>query len=144
MKSYKLLLVPALFISLISCTKEADESASVSDVSLSSMSGSEDLILARTIQSDEGNWNIKMNAIAAKASTRGSSYPANAMIVKEKRDANGNVLSYAVMYKAPADKNSVDGWLYSEYDSEHHAIINPSARAINCQTCHLAINKGLQ
>ena len=111
MKSYLLLIVPALFLFLVSCTKDADESACVSDATLSSMVGSEDLVLARTAHNDGAEWQIKMNSVATKALAEGlKSYPANSMIVKEKRDASGKVLRYAVMYNAPADKNSVNGW----------------------------------
>jgi hypothetical protein len=145
MKSYLLLIVPTLFISIVSCTKDAQESTGISDVSLSSMTNSSDLTLARTTHTDEGDLLIKMNSIASKASTNDiNSYPVNSMIVKEKLDANGKVLRYSVMYKAPADKNSNDGWLWSEYDAEKHVIYSNSERGMSCQSCHASLGRNMQ
>lgn len=137
MKSTLLLIVPAFLLMFTSCTKEADESASISDATLSTMASSEDLTLARTTYNDGSEWQIKMNSVAAKAYAEGiKNFPVNSMIVKEKRDANGKVIRTAVMYNAPGDRNSVDNWLWSEFDAERHVIYSASERALNCQSCH--------
>jgi hypothetical protein len=142
MKSYLLLIVSAFFISLVSCTKDAEDSANISDAALSSMASSEDLALIRTSVHDNSEWNIKMNSIAAKAYADGiNNFPSNSMIVKEKH-VNGKVTGYAVMYKAPADKNMNDGWLWSEYDSEGHVIYTNAERGMTCQGCHVTLSKG--
>jgi hypothetical protein len=139
MKSNLLLLIPALFITLVSCTKDADESASISDASVNTMANSEDLVLSRTTHTDAGDWQIKMNSVAAKAAAEGiKNFPVNSMLVKEKHDANGNITGYAMMLKAPGDPNAVDGWLWSEYDAQQHLIYSNSERAVNCQSCHVA------
>jgi hypothetical protein len=141
MKSYLLLIVSAFFFSLVSCTKDSEDSANISDATLSSMSASEDLVLVRTSSQDAGEWNIKMNSIAAKAYAEGiKNFPANSMIVKEKQ-VNGKVTGYAVMYRAPADKNMNDGWLWSEYDSEGHVIYTNAERGMTCQSCHAAMTR---
>jgi hypothetical protein len=142
MKSSLLLIVPALFISLVSCTKDADQSAGISDVTLSSMTTGNDLVLARTVQNEQGTWDIKMNAVAASAHAKGfENLPVNSMIVKEQKDADGKVMRYSVMYNAPADGNSSDGWLYSEFDADHHVIYSAAQRGMTCQSCHATISK---
>lgn len=137
MKSYLHVLIPALLLTFSSCTKEAEDSACISDAALSSIASSEDLTLTRTTYNDGSEWNIKMNSVAAKAYAEGiKNFPVNSMIVKEKLDANGKVLSFAVMYNAPADANAFENWLWSEYDAEGHVIYSTTERAMNCQGCH--------
>jgi hypothetical protein len=144
MKSYLPLIVSALLLSFASCTKDADQSANISDATLSSMTSSEDLVLARTAHTDDGEWVIKMNQIAAKACSDGiKSFPLNAMIVKEKRDAKGNIIRRSVMYNAPSDVNARGNWLWSEFDGTGHVIYSNTERGISCQGCHANLPKGL-
>jgi hypothetical protein len=142
MKSYLPLLVSAFLLTLVSCTKDADQSAGISDATLSSMTTSEDLVLARTTHTDAGDWVIKMNQLAAKACADGiKNFPPNAMIVKEQRDANGKVMRRSVMYNAPADANSSDNWLWSEFDASGHVIFSNAEKGMSCQSCHAALSK---
>src|SRR5688500_13010041 len=112
MKTYLLLVLSAFVFTFTSCTKDCEDTANISDTSLESVTHSEDFVLARTThQDDGGEWKIKMNSVAAKAYAEGiKNFPSSSMIVKEKY-VNGQMTGYAVMFRAPADKNSSDGWL---------------------------------
>jgi hypothetical protein len=143
MKSYLLLIVSALSISLASCTKDSDDSASVSDATLSSMSSTDDLVLIRSVKTDNNSeWKIKMNDVAARAYAEGvKNYPLNSMIVKEKYDASGKLTATDVMYHSPADKNEFEGWLWSESNSDGQIIYSTADRGMSCQGCHSALTK---
>ena len=125
-------------VGLISCTKDASEETNISNVALSSMAtSSDDLVLIRTTRSKENtDWKIKMNAVASKAYSEGKNFPVNSMIIKEKYNASGKISGYDIMYKAPADKNSSNGWLWSQVSADGHVIYNASKKGASCQNCH--------
>jgi hypothetical protein len=139
MKTKLLLSVIALVSSMISCTKDDCDSANVSDNTISAMttvSDGFDLIhSSRT--NDNSEWKIKMNDVASKSFAEGSkNFPNNSMIVKEKYDASGMLTGYDVKFKAPADVNSVDGWLWSQLSSDGRVIYASNLKGASCQSCH--------
>lgn len=142
MKTYVLLIISAFVISLGSCTKDAGSDANVSQTSLSSMAVTQDgFVVVRTSHENNGIWNIKMNDIAASAYANGSkSFPANSMIVKEKRNSSGMITGYASMYRSTGDPNSSNGWVWNEYNKEGHIIYDASRKGNSCQSCHIQNN----
>ena len=140
MKKIRLFIVPALFLTLFSCTTDEDHPAGISDASLSSMSG-DDLVLVRTVDAGGSVWNIKMNESAARAYASNLAFPPNSMIVKEKLNADGAPSGYDIMYNAPADGNSHDGWLWTGLDEQRQLVFSSAERALSCQGCHSGLSK---
>jgi len=130
----------AACVSMVSCTKDCDDDANISQNSLSSMATSQEgFVMIRATKGDNGGqWNIKMNDVAARAYAEGCrNFPMNSMIVKEKRDAEGNVAGYGVMYRTSGDAlASSDGWIYSELNEDGELIPLPDNKSTSCQSCH--------
>jgi hypothetical protein len=146
MKKYLLLFIVA-GLAITSCTKEAENSASISDVTLASLATSGDFQFQRTVNRNENaRWKIQMNDVSSKVYAEGKSdYPANSMIVKEKYDASGVVSGYDIMYNAPGDPNSDGEWLYSSVDVHGGIIIGVNNKGTSCKNCHSGVsNKSLQ
>ena len=138
MKSNLLLIASACMLSLIACTKDQDNSTNISDVSLSAMTSSDDLITMRTTGSEtKEQWVIKMNEAASRIHSHDlNQYPANSMIVKEKHGTDGKISGYDVMYRSPGDANSVDGWLMCELDGNKNIIYSAAQKGVTCNSCH--------
>jgi hypothetical protein len=134
-----LIVFALFFLTLASCTKEHDDAAQISDVSLNSMAMSQDgFILMRTTNPDgKGDWKIKMNDIASKAYSEGAAtYPVNSMIIKERHDQAGHLAGYDVLFRTIAHGNSFEGWMLSSYSANGEVLYSDGARAANCQSCH--------
>ena len=134
-------------MAITSCTKEAENSASISDVTLASIATSNDFQFQRSINRDENSrWKIQMNDVASKVYAEGrNDYPTNSIIVKEKHDASGAISGYDIMYNAPGDPNSDGEWLYSSVDVHGEVIIGVNDKGTSCKNCHSGIsNKSLQ
>ena len=137
MKKYIILLLAGFIGTMVSCTKDTNDDTTMSTASLSSMSTSSDLSVVRVKNSDNGKWNIKMNAIASAAYAKScSNFPLNSLIVKEKLDAAGNMTGYATMFRTSGDPNSANGWVWTEYASDGHVIYDASNKGVACQSCH--------
>jgi hypothetical protein len=126
---------------MASCTKDASNETSASDNGISSVAtsagGTE---MVRSVNSDNQTWDIKMNDVAANAKAGGcTAYPNKAMLIKEKHDANGNIIGYDVMYKDPTNENSAsDGWVYIELSGDGKIIYGSNMKGASCQNCHRA------
>ena len=134
-----LLLIALVSFAFVSCTKDVEDTAGISDVSLSSMATSPDgFSVSRASHGDgNANWTIKMNDVAANAYAKGLSYPVNSMLVKEKHDESGNVSGYDVMLRTgSAHSGSFNGWMLSSLNAEGEVIFSNGERAANCQSCH--------
>ncbi len=138
MKTKLLLCITALVAMMASCTKDLSCENKISENGISSVATSGDnAVMGNIINDDQSSWNIRMNDVAADASTAGcTEYPAHSMIIKEKHDANGNITGYDVMYKDPADENSSNGWIYIGLSADGTVIYNANEKGANCQNCH--------
>ncbi len=142
MKKLYSLAVLATALVLASCSRESDESTALSDDALISIVKQTDVLdvgvsIARMKSQD---FRIRMNAIAKNSlSAEGNmsvTYAVNSMLVKEYLNTKGEVTGYDVMYKAPSDPNSVDGWLWASYDQDGHPTYSVNMRGTNCNSCH--------
>jgi hypothetical protein len=144
MKKFFLLVASASLFTMVSCTKDAGDSAALSSNETVSMNvTSEDFQFIRTAYPDnKSKWNIKMNDIAAAAYAQGlNNYPDHSVIIKEKRDSEGAITGYDVLQKVPGDKNSVEGWLWLSFDHLGTVIYDEKQKGTTCQSCHSADRK---
>lgn len=141
MKSYLLVLLIAASSVFVSCTKESCDETTISTETINNMAVTpDDLVFMRTIDKGNGKWKIRMNDIASNAYSKGTGYPPNSMIVKEKYDVSGTITGYDVMYRAPIDANASGGWLWSQADNTGHVIYDYTKQGKNCQSCHVNQN----
>jgi hypothetical protein len=145
MKTNLLLIIFACIAGMVSCTKDVSNEASISDNGISSVATSTDgNVVMKSVNNDNQVWNIKMNDVASKAKATGcTDYPNHSMIIKEKHDANGNIVGYDVMYKDLSNQNSTDGWLYVELSGDGKVIYNSNLKGTSCQNCHKAQVRGI-
>ena len=135
----KLLLLSIVFAAFTSCTKDAAETTSISENSLSTLALSEGTILQHSLVSGNESWNIKMNDVASQAYSKGrKNYPLHSMLVKEKHNASGAITGFDIMYKVPGDNNAEDGWLYEELNPDGQVINGVSAKGTACKSCHVS------
>lgn len=141
----KLYSLTILSIALVmgSCSRESDEATSISDAALiSSVQTSTDVIDVNSsvVRMKSQDFRIRMNAIAKNSlSVDGEmsvTYAVNSMLVKEYIDKDGAVTGYDVMYKAPADPNSSNGWLWASYDASGNPTYGVNLKGASCNSCH--------
>jgi hypothetical protein len=140
------LLLAGSIACLASCTKDTSNETSISDNGISSVAtstGGTDMI--RSVNNDNETWNIRMNDVASEAKAGGcTAYPNHAMLIKEKHDANGNIIGYDVMYKDPGNANAAgDGWVYVELSGDGKIIYGSNMKGASCQNCHRAQVRGI-
>jgi hypothetical protein len=135
-----LLLILILFVGMMaSCTKEMTCENKVSENGISTVATSVDgsASVRNIVNDDMSSWNIRMNDIAANARSNDiANFPNHSMIIKEKHDANGNIIGYEVMYRDPSDENAVDGWIYLGLAPDGTIIYNANLKGASCQSCH--------
>lgn len=136
----------AFVLVVVSCSREKDDSAGVSDDALISMVHSSDLVTVEANnssarQQQNPTFRLRMNHIAATACngsfhTLPAVFPANSILVKEYLDPSGAVTASDVMYKAPVDSRSEGGWLWASYDANGNNTYSSARRANSCNSCH--------
>jgi len=132
-----LLLIALVSFAFVSCTKDVEDTAGISDVSLSSMATSPDGFSVSRTSHGDANWTIKMNDVAANAYAHGLAYPVNSMLVKEKHDESGSISGYDVMLRTGSTHSgSFNGWVLSSLNANGEVIFTDGERAVNCQSCH--------
>lgn len=142
MKKLATLSLLSIALLMVSCSREADEATSLSDEALISMVKQTEAIdvSSSVVRMKAQDFRIKMNAIAQNTlSANGKmsvTYAVNSMLVKEYFDHNGLVTGYDVMYKAPADPNSSDGWLWASYDENGNPTYPVAMKGAKCNSCH--------
>lgn len=144
MKKLLSLTTLAIIFLMASCTRESDETTTISDDALISIVNQADQseadVDASIARLKSQNFRIRMNAIAKNSlSADGKmsvSYAVNSMLVKEYFNSNGDVTGYDVMYRAPADPNSNQGWLWASYDANGNPTYGVDMKGASCNSCH--------
>ncbi len=132
----------AFCLMMASCSRESDESASISDESLITVvkQSNNDVAAASVSRMKKENFRIRMNDIArnsmAGKGEMAVTYATNSMLVKEYLDEQGKVTGYDVMYKAPADPNAHEGWLWASYDADGNSTYSVNLKGNSCNSCH--------
>lgn len=140
-KLYTLALLSITFV-MVSCSRESDDSAALSDNAMITLVDQTDVteIGSSVARMKAQDFRIRMNAIAKKSlSAEGSmsvTYSVNSMLVKEYINREGAVTGYDVMYKAPADPNSSNGWLWASYDANGNPTYGVNMKGVSCNSCH--------
>ncbi len=143
MKKLYSLAILSVALVMVSCSRESDEATTISDAALiSSVQNTTDVIDVNSsvVRMKSQDFRIRMNAIAKNSlSAEGEmsvTYAVNSMLVKEYINKDGAVTGYDVMYKAPADPNSSNGWLWASYDASGNPTYGVNMKGASCNSCH--------
>jgi hypothetical protein len=142
MKKLYTLSTLAVCLLMASCTRESNETTSISDESLIKVvkQSNNEEAGATVLRMKKQDFRIRMNDIArnsmAGQGEMAVTYASNSMLVKEYLDEQGRVTGYDVMYKAPADPNAHEGWLWASYDAEGNSTYSVNLKGNSCNSCH--------
>ncbi len=142
MKKLYTLLTLSIAILMVSCSRESDESTALSDEALISIVHQTDVsdVISSVARMKSQDFRIRMNSIAKNSLTSEGNmavtYAVNSMLVKEYINIEGAVTGYDVMYRAPADPNSSNGWLWASYDANGNPTYGVNLKGASCNSCH--------